>query len=104
MQDGWCAGEGIEPDKEQLEWAAGKLAETFPEILPFPLVAPTPAGGLFLEWIAGAWRVSCEVLLPEHSAELQAVNTESGEVHDETVNLGDAAGWAGLYEFARRFV
>ena len=104
LQDGWCAGEGIAPDKEQLEWAAGKLAETFPEILPFPLVAPTPEGGLFLEWIAGSWRVSCEVLLPQHSAELQAVNTESGEVYDETVNLGDAAGWSGLYYFARRFV
>jgi hypothetical protein len=104
LQDGWCAGEGIAPDKEQLEWAAGKLAETFPEILPFPLVAPTPEGGLFLEWIAGAWRVSCEVLLPEHSAEMQAVNTESGEVHDKTVNLGDAAGWTPLYDFARRFV
>lgn len=104
LQDGWCDGEGIAADKEQLEWAAGRLAETFPESLPFPLVAPTPEGGLFLEWIAGAWRVSCEMLLPEHHAELQAVHTESGEVHDETVNLGDSPGWAGLYAFARRFV
>ena len=104
LQDGWCDGDGIAPDKEQLEWAAGKLAEGFPENLPFPLVAPTPEGGLFLEWIAAEWRVSCEVLLPTHSAELQAVNTVSGAVEDAEVNLDTPQDWHALFTFARRFV
>lgn len=101
LEDGWFEGRGKAPEKEQLAWAADQLVATFPEDLPFPHVGPTPEGGLFLEWIQKAWRISAEILLPGHACELQATNTATGETSDAELNLDEADAWAALYAFVR---
>jgi hypothetical protein len=101
LEDGWFEGHGRAPEKEQLAWTADQLVGTFPEDLPFPHVAATPDGGLFLEWIEGAWRISAEILLPGHACELQATNTATGVASDAELNLDEADSWAALYAFVR---
>jgi hypothetical protein len=101
LEDGWFEGHGTAPEKEQLAWAADQLIATFPEDVPFPHVGPTPEGGLFLEWIQDAWRISAEILLPDHNCELQATNTATGETSDAELNLDEADAWATLYGFVR---
>jgi hypothetical protein len=104
LQDGWFEGQGKAPDKDQLAWATDRLVSSFPEDLPFPHVAPTPEGGLFLEWIQKPWRVSAEILLPAHQCELHATNTATGQSADKDLNLDQANAWPELYSFVRAHV
>ncbi len=104
LNDGWLDGKGVAPDKEGIAWGADLFSKSFPESLPLPLVAPTPEGGLFLEWITDCYRVSGEILLPRHVCELQATNVDSGETLNETVNLDEPHGLEEFYAFVRRFV
>lgn len=101
LADGWYDGQGKAPDKTHLAWVTEALVKLFPEDLPFPLVAPTAEGGLFLEWIQKPWRVSAEILLPAHRCELQATNTSTGQSKEAELNLDQAADWPALFNFVR---
>ena len=101
LQDGWFDGQGKAPDKDQLAWATDRLVASFPEILPFPHIGPTPEGGLFMEWIHKPWRVSAELLLPTHRCELQATNTVTGNTTDKDCDLDQSGAWPELYAFVR---
>jgi hypothetical protein len=104
LEDGWFEGQGKAPDKERLAWVTDRLVATFPETLPFPLVGPTPEGGLFLEWIHGAQRVSAELLLPNNVCELQATNTSTEASEDAQLVLDEGESWNALYEFVRAHI
>jgi hypothetical protein len=101
VQDGWMEGQGKAPDKDELSWAGDRLVGTFPDDLPYPHVAPTPEGGLFIEWIESPWRISAEIPLPAHHCEIQAVNTRTAAVADMDLNLDDNEAWKALYAFVR---
>lgn len=101
VEDGWIEGAGRGPDKEQLTWVGDRLISTFPADLPYPHLAPTPEGGLFVEWIESSWRISAEIALPAHHCEVQAVNTSTGAVADTTLNMDDDNAWEELYSFVR---
>lgn len=102
VQDGWLEGKGKAPDKDLLAWVGDRLVGTFPDDLPYPHVAPTPEGGLFIEWIETSWRISAEILLPTHRCEIQAVNTATGVIADIDLNLDDNDAWIALYAFVRK--
>lgn len=104
LSDGWLEGLGKAIDRESLSWVEDRLLATFPEDLPFPHTAPSPEGGLFLEWIAKPWRISAEFLLPTHRCELQATDTSTGDSHEADLDLVNDHGWLSLYDFVRRFV
>ena len=103
LQDGWLGEPSKAPDQTGLAWARDQLVATFPEDLPFPLVAPTPEGGLFLEWIQSSARVSVEILLPGHRAEFQAVNLETGESHEAEADLDLPDSWQAMYAFVQQY-
>lgn len=102
LEDGWHDGEGKAADKSHLAWATESLVKSYPEDLPFPLVAPTAEGGVFLEWIQKPWRVSAEILLPTHRCELQAVNVITRQTEDSELDLDHAASWPALFDFVRK--
>ena len=104
LEDGWLGGSSKAPDKLALGWVRDQLDATFPEDLPLPSVAPTPEGGLFMEWVRSPVRVSVEILLPDHQAECQAVNLESGDVCEAEGDLDQPDSWPALYAFVRRYV
>ena len=104
LEDGWLDGLGTAPNKEQLAWATDRLVATFPETLPYPHVAPTAEGGLFLEWIQPASRISAEILLPNHKCEVQATNTATRQSVEQEFNLDQADNWPALFEFVRAHV
>ena len=104
LQDGWLGESSKAPDEIGLAWARDQLVATFPDDLPFPQVAPTAEGGLFLEWVNGPMCISAEFLLPAHQAELLAVNVETEAADDQSIDL-DAnpdASWPALYDFVRQ--
>lgn len=103
LEDGWFEGVGKAPDRAQLAWVSDNLVETFPEDLPYPHVAPTPEGGVFLEWIRESCRVSAEFLLPSHRCEAQATNTSTGDSFDSEWDLDQAANWQEFYSFVRQY-
>ena len=94
-------GQGRALDKDQLAWAGDHLVGTFPDDLPYPHLAPTPEGGLFIEWIESHWRISAEIALPSHRCEVQTVNTRTGAVTDADLNLDDNGDWVALYACVR---
>lgn len=104
LNDGWHDGEGKAPDKTQLSWLAESLVKCFPEDLPFPLVAPTPEGGVFLEWIQKPWRISSEIHLPTHRCALQATNLTTRLSEEADLDLDQAASWPALFKFVRGHV
>jgi hypothetical protein len=101
MQDGWLEGKGKAPDKDCLAWATDRLVASFPENLPFPLIAPTAEGGLFLEWIQKSCRVSAEFLFPSYQCELQSTNTMTGVTVDKNCDLSSTTAWPEFYDFVR---
>ncbi len=90
-------------DKTALAWVQDQLLATFPEDLPFPGIALTPEGGLFIEWVKPATRVSLEILLPSHRAEFQAVNLETGDSLDREFALDTLASWQAMYALVAKF-
>ncbi|MEY2510128.1 MAG: hypothetical protein QOE26_891 [Verrucomicrobiota bacterium] len=104
LEDGWYEGGGKALEKEQLGWVADALVSTFPDDLAFPHVAATPDGGLFLEWVAGSWRLSAEFSLADHVGEMHALNTATGESAESDINIESEDDWAAFYAFVRRFV
>ena len=103
LQDGWLGASSKAPDKAALAWVRDQLVATFPEDLPFPNVAPTPEGGLFIEWVQSLVRVSVEILLPGHRAEFQAVNLETGESHEAEADLDLPDSWRAMYAFVQQY-
>ncbi|MDR2560444.1 MAG: hypothetical protein LBC63_01545 [Holophagales bacterium] len=51
LQDGWCCGGGVAPDKTRLEIMARTLENAYPEQLRTPTVVPTLDGHLILQWL-----------------------------------------------------
>jgi len=101
LSDGWFEGKGKAPDKDQLAWATDRLVASFPESLPFPHIAPTPEGGLFMEWIHKPWRISAEVFLPSHRCELHAMNMATGKTMFKDCDLDEPSVWSEFYSFIR---
>ncbi len=104
LQDGWLEGAGKAPPAAEIEWFSDQFVMSYPRDLPLPFVCPTPDGGLFLEWTLGPWIASAEVPLPGRRCELQATNTKTAAAVDAETSLADAAGFAALYAFVRRFL
>ncbi|MDR2626351.1 MAG: hypothetical protein LBC37_08470 [Zoogloeaceae bacterium] len=50
LEDGWYEGEGKAPDQKQLDHFAQRFADSYPEQLPLPTIAPKQDGGILLEW------------------------------------------------------
>jgi len=52
LKNGWYEGRGIAPNAIRLITLAQKLADSYPEHLPFPVISPKQDGNLLLEWDA----------------------------------------------------
>lgn len=102
LEDGWYDGEGKAPDKTQLAWITEALVKDFPQDVDFPLVAPTPEGGVFLEWIQKPWRISSEIHLPTHRCVLQATNINTRISEEAELDLDQPASLPALFEFVRK--
>ena len=94
LRDGWLDGLGLAPGKEHLDWLAAAFDEYFDAALVLPYLYPTAEGNIQAEWSLGAWEVSLEVDLAARTAEYQAVQVETSEVHEAELNLREPAAWA----------
>lgn len=99
LKAGWLDGDGAAPDPAHLEWIAVRLASKFPEEVPFPYVAALPDGGVFLEWISDAVRISAEFENGSRTAKLHTVRIADGQSHVLAVDLDTDGGLTSFFNF-----
>ncbi|MHB8878865.1 MAG: hypothetical protein ACYC8T_34625 [Myxococcaceae bacterium] len=89
LEPGWLDGAGAKLPPTELEWVRGLLLGLMVEEgLPKPRLYPTEGGGIRAEWMAGDWSISLEIMLPERTAWLHALNLSTDETQEEDFELG----------------
>jgi hypothetical protein len=96
LQDGWLDGEGLTPNRESLSRLTQLFENHFEADLPLPFLYPTPNGGMQAEWSLGKQSITLEVNIDQLRGEYHALNIESGDADEETLNLQEAGGWGDL--------
>ena len=98
LKDGWFDGTGIAPPKDGLTWLDESFSSRFGSELPLPRLYPTPAANVLGEWLFGRNDVSLEIDLLSRRGEYSALDLDTGESEDETLDLGQDKGWQRLNE------
>lgn len=105
IEPGWLGDdEGKPVDAELQRFVQNAVVSTYPEALPYPHIAPTENGGIYLEWIESPWRVSAEFLPGSSLCELQATNSRERRVLDQDIQTDDPNWHELLYDFVGRFI
>lgn len=97
LGNGWLDGEGSAPDKAKLATVAEKMIGHYPEQLPLPAIAPTPEGGLLLEWDAPD-DPSVDLNLDSMHAAFHAFQPDEMEIERE-ISLTTDGGWNDFFAF-----
>jgi len=96
VEDGWLEGAGKAPSPGGLNWLIGVFMCHFPDSLPLPRLYPTETGGVLAEWSIGAAEVSLELNLGTHVGEWHALNLESGDTNERTLQCDGSEDWKWL--------
>jgi hypothetical protein len=96
LEEGWLDGKGHAPDKTQLTWLSTAFDTLYDPTLPLPYLYPTAEGGIQAEWSLGDWEISLEIDLAGQVAEWQALNLNTQECREESLNLTKPEGWQAL--------
>jgi hypothetical protein len=97
LEDGWCDGHGIAPDRDKLKAIARKMADSYPKALPMPSIVPTQDGNLLLEWDVCGYP-STDIDLGIMTASFHAFGSNGEDVEAEFA-LGDAGGFEAFFAF-----
>lgn len=89
LKEGWLDGRGLVPTAQEFSWIEILLKDHYPATLPSPYIYPTAEGGLQLEWRTGNQDISLEISPSTKSAELHALNTETGNDKYLELNFND---------------
>ena len=96
LKGGWLEGEGLAPPESGLDWLRSAFDQLFPDEAPLPHLYPTETGGVQAEWSIGSIEISLDLNLGTHSGEWHALDTETGEVEERTLNGDDNSDWKWL--------
>ena len=99
LKDGWFDGTGNALQKDALSWLEESFSSRFGSELPLPRLYPTPSANVLAEWLFGRNDVSLEIDLPSRRGNYSALNLDTGESEDETLELGEDKGWQRLNEY-----
>ena len=84
------------PCPEDIKWVNSKLEEHWLHEMPLPFIFPTEYGGLNIEWYIGHAEHSLEVDFANRTGRWAWWDSKSDQVHEETLNLKQAADWRKL--------
>lgn len=94
LKDGWLEGQGVAPNRMNLEQLSDDLVEVFPPGIGYPAVVPTEDGNVSLEWIKPTSRIELEVNFAENRLELYATDIETDRFIEESFAMTD---WQGAF-------
>lgn len=105
LEKGWLDGDqGDVLDHSGLEKVQGFLAALADqEELPIPYLYPTVEGSLRAEWTIGTWELSAVINLADGSANLDAVDADTGAGKESSLTLFEADGRLALVGFVSAF-
>lgn len=96
LKDRWLNGKGVALDRARLKALAEEFEKHFDATLPLPYLYPTPEGGVLAEWTLGKWAVSLDIEITTQTAGYEALNLDSNEASELTLNLSEPSGWTSL--------
>lgn len=99
LADGWLDGRGAAPNKAKLAVLAEELVGRYPERFPLPAIAPTPEGGVLLEWDLPG-NPTVDVHLASLSAEFHAFRPDGTEIEHGFHLVNDNA-WGKFFAFLK---
>ena len=97
LEEGWLDGEGVPPNREQLEVFANHMVDLYPDRLPFPYIFPKQDGSLLLEWDA-VGDPSINVVLEIMQAYFHCFGEEDKDIEAE-FNLSGPDDYEYLFDF-----
>jgi hypothetical protein len=83
MQDGWLDGEGTAPTDAALDWLIAWFGVNFDVDLPIPHLYPTLAGGVQAEWSLGAFEISLNIDIIQHTAYWHLCQHTNNDILDD---------------------
>ncbi|MFZ4798834.1 MAG: hypothetical protein ACOYMA_15140 [Bacteroidia bacterium] len=96
LADGWLNGEGIAPNKDELNWLSDMFDGNFDKDLPLPSIFPTPAGGIQLEWSLNNYEISLSIDLESKNSSYHELNFSNDKEVEESLLLSDPESWRKL--------
>jgi hypothetical protein len=84
------------PHPEDVAWVNSKLEKHWLREMPLPFIFPTEYGGINIEWYIGHAEHSLEVDFANSTGRWAWWDSKSDQVHEETLNLKQAADWRKL--------
>ena len=103
MKAGWLDGDGVAPQRDQLDWLAESFDQYYPDDLPLPHTYPTPAGGIEMEWSIGLLSVTLEIDLVTRQAEWLSYQKDSPREQTRSLDLATNQGWSWLIDRISQF-
>ena len=97
LENGWLDGDGVAFDINQLALVSEKFEGHFPERIPLPVIAPTPAGNILFEW-ALPGHPSVDLFLSESIAEFHSFGIDGVEIERE-FRLAEDNVWEHFFAF-----
>jgi hypothetical protein len=101
LRDGWLDGNGFSLSLDLLARVGAWLDDHLSEDSPLPRLYPTPEGGVEAEWLIGRLDLSIEFNETTRTVEWHAMDLDSGEADEKTVEFDDTAA---LDELGRRMI
>lgn len=99
LKDGWYNSEGLALSKKGLINFESQFNLYYPDSLPLPAIFPTISGNIQLEWTVNEQEISLEIDLKTLSSELIMVDTITGQIVEEKLDLADSLSWESLSKF-----
>jgi hypothetical protein len=97
---GWYDDSSVAYETESLHWLAKLLTGLLDGFqLPRPYIYPTPEGLARAEWSGSIWEIVTNFDLAARSADVLAARTDSDELHETRVPLGEPGGESRLGRF-----
>ena len=93
LEGGWLEGAGLAPSCDRLDWLAFAFTWCYPADNPLLLTAPTPEGGIWMEWSQQSNVFILEIDLHTHLGEWLWFDHYSEAEQELGLNLDQAADW-----------
>ena len=103
MKSGWLDGDGVGPQRDQLDWLAASFDQHYPDDLPLPHTYPTPDGGIEMEWSIGSQSVTLEIDLVARQAAWLSHDKDSALEDTRALNLDTNQGWSWITDRIGQF-
>ena len=103
MKSGWLDGDGVGPQRDQLDWLAASFDQHYPDDLPLPHTYPTPDGGIEMEWSIGSQSVTLEIDLVARQAAWLSHDKDSALEDTRALNLDTNQVWSWITDRIGQF-